>query len=50
MQEEKRLTMRVPEDLHTRVKVAAAFRGVSITVFMMQAIIEKLVREEQFQK
>jgi hypothetical protein len=44
-----RLVVEMPEGLHQDIKVRATLRGSSITVWVLQAILEKLDREKQYE-
>jgi len=51
MQEEKvikkkRLTIEISEEMHSEVKVLAAFRGISMKIFTLRALIEKIAQEK----
>jgi predicted HicB family RNase H-like nuclease len=45
----KRLGGNVPEDLHTRAKVAAATRRIDLTDWLIEAVEEKLASERRRQ-
>lgn len=42
----KRVNFRISNDMHKALKVAAANEGVSITVFMINLIINELYKQE----
>jgi len=43
----KRLIADIPLAIHTRIKQMAAWKNVSMTVYILQAIIEALNRDEK---
>lgn len=45
----KRLIADIPEDLHNQVKAQAAFKNMSLTRYIMQALFEKLAKDKQYQ-
>jgi hypothetical protein len=43
----KRLAMNIPADIHASIKIACAKRHITITKWVMRAIIEKLIHERK---
>ena len=44
----KRLSMNLTEQMHKDIKIRAANRNINITKWILQAIIEKLTQEDQY--
>lgn len=45
----KRLTLDLPPDLIRDIKIAAAYRVISMKRYVMYAIIEKMTRDKQYE-
>lgn len=44
-----RITIEVPEVLRSEIKAAASFKGLSIKQYLIQAFIDKLKKDKQYQ-
>lgn len=42
----KRLNIHIPEELHKTIKTEATSRKISMTKYMLQALVEKAQREQ----
>lgn len=45
----KVLSMVIPEQVHTKVKIVSALQNTSITKYILQAVIDKLIRDKQYE-
>ena len=45
----KRLIINIPDELHSHIKERASHRYMSITGYVLQALVEKILREKQFE-
>ena len=45
----KRLVIDIPEDLHTRVKLRATTRNITIRLWVLRALIFALTKEEKYE-
>lgn len=45
----KRLLINISEELHKNIKMRATFRNVSIKDYVIQAVIERIVKEKQYE-
>lgn len=46
---EKRLIADIDIEIHQRIKVAAAWRNITIKDYVLMAIVESLIKDEQYQ-
>jgi predicted HicB family RNase H-like nuclease len=46
----KRLILNIPEEIHEEIRQRANFRYMSITKYVLRALIEKIAVEQQFDK
>jgi predicted HicB family RNase H-like nuclease len=44
-----RIIFQVPEEFHRNIKARATLRGMSITTYVLQALIEKIEREKAYE-
>lgn len=44
------LIIEVPPDIHTRVKICAVKRNISMTLWLRRLIVKELIEEEQYEK
>jgi predicted HicB family RNase H-like nuclease len=42
----KRLTLEVPEKLHSKIKIEAIFVGISLRQYVIRAVLEKIHRDK----
>ncbi len=47
--EDKALSMKIPEVVHHKVKIAATLQHTSMTKYILQAVIDKLIRDKQYE-
>lgn len=45
----KRLGIEIPKDIHADIKIRAAKRGISITKYVMRAVIEQIKKEKLYE-
>jgi len=45
---EKRLVADIPEEVHQKIRISAANRNIPIKDYVLEALMEKLVREEKY--
>lgn len=45
----KRLNIQIPEELHARIKSEASHRNLTITKYLMSALIEKAQRDKNYE-
>lgn len=41
----KRLSVNIPLDIHQKIRIITAQRNITITTWIMRAVIEKLIRD-----
>lgn len=43
------LVIEIPKDLHYEIKKQALYRGITIRKYIIQAVIERMKRDEKYQ-
>lgn len=46
---EKRVIADIPEDIHEKMRVNAAKRNIPIKQYVLEALVEKMIREKQYE-
>ena len=44
----KRIIMNVPDELHKRIKLNATYKNISITAWILEAIVVKMQEEDKY--
>lgn len=45
----KRLVIEISEELHKEIKTEAAFRNITIRKYVLQAVLERMKQDKQYQ-
>jgi predicted HicB family RNase H-like nuclease len=46
----KRLSLEVDKEFHSRIKIEAALRNISIKDYIIQTIVERISRDDKYRK